>query len=477
MNQILKDFEKMKRIAYGYAKKQEWDKALKTIFFASGFMFNMNQILYDADLEKLLEDIARENVILSRKKEKKENTLLYYDSFGQAKRGLTQIYLKGLSKLGFHILYVTFQIYDRVKQDVLPYVKEEDMYFVSNDTPLNQMKELVEIVEESGAERIFMYLMPDDVVAVGAFSLFAGQIKRYQINLTDHAFWLGKNISDVVMNFRKFGTKVCSQYRGIEKGKNVYLPYYPGNVSTEYLGLDFVDNSKPFMFSGGNLYKTHSKDGIFYKLIRQMLEAYDVNFAYFGDGDAKEMMRLCKEYPGRIIFSRERTDFFEVLKRSTVYLSTYPYNGGLMTQYALLAKKVPVTLCCDGIEPELTINHENTFWNLNSVEEVLEEIGRLLKDADYRRKQESRLEEFIIDEEQFAIELASILKENVCLRDVEDQKVDMNGFVEHPRWYYQGLRYNRLFFRRDGFFFLHFFPVRYMTGAVGRILERIYNGK
>ena len=51
-----------------------------------------------------------------------------------------------------------------------------------------------------------------------------------------------------------------------------------------------------------------------------------------------------------------------------------------MTQYALLAGKIPVTLHYKGIDQELSIHDEQSFWNFDSFEECVDEIGRLLKE-------------------------------------------------------------------------------------------------
>lgn len=460
-----------------YYQNNELEKAIRMIFLASGYMFNMNQVLYDEELENLLARIAAEHLKLIQIHTTKQNVILYYDSFGQMQRGMTQIYIKALCRLGYCVKYVTFEKYQSVKNDVHSYIKEEDIFFIHENTCLGQMQELLNYIYSVKPGKIFMHLMPDDVIAVGAFSCIDREIQKYQINLTDHAFWLGKNVSDVIINFRSFGAKVCRDYRGIGEEKNVYLPYYPVGISLPYLGLDFSDNTKKIIFSGGNLYKTQSPDGIYYRLVSRLLETYDINFAYFGAGDARQIRHLCKKFPGRIIFSRERADFFEVMKKSSFYLSTYPYNGGLMTQYALLANKIPLTLQCHGIEPELSVNHEKVFWNYDTVEAVLEEAGKLLNDEIYRQKQEEKLHKFLINEDTFTEELQNIITYGISNRGIQYTTVDISGFVELPRWYYRGIYYDRLFFRRGGRFMIRYFPLKYIKGMFGRMIERVNNGK
>lgn len=464
----------MKRIAQKYCNSEKWEKAFRTIYYACGYMYNMNQILADPELEKLVEYIVQQNLPSIEPYEVDSQTVLFYDSFGKPDRGLTGIYIQALNDLGYKVQYVTpVSKYDYKNNKNIHF---DNWYIVEGKQYLDKIEYLAQLVRKTKASKIFMYLMPEDLVAVGAFGMFSNIVERYQINLTDHAFWLGTNISDIVINFREFGAKVCEQYRGIQRRKNVYLPYYPKILCTENKKLERSVKNRPYIFSGGDLYKTQSKDKKFYKIVENILREVDVNFVYFGKGNARSIRKLQKHFPDRIFFERERTDFFDVLKESILYLSTYPYNGGLMTQYALLANKIPVTLNASGIEAELTINHKDTFWNYSSEQACLEEIVNIVSNKDYRMKKETQLKKFIIDKEQFADELKYIIDYKESMRKVNYKAVCIEGFQSQPLWYYSGIRYNRLFFRKNGMFFLKHFPIRFLLGMFGRINEKYETG-
>ena len=82
---------------------------------------------------------------------------------------------------------------------------------------------------------------------------------------------------------------------------------YPEINETTFKGYPFVDgDNRKFIFSGGSLYKTFSENDYYYKIIDYIMN----------------------KYPNRVYYTHERPDFYEIIKRSYFYLSTYPVCGG-----------------------------------------------------------------------------------------------------------------------------------------------------
>lgn len=466
-------FNKLKRIAHKYYQKGKWEKSLHTIFAASGFMYTLNTVQTDADLEELLSKIAMKILPKLPVAETIPKTVIYYDSFGNITRGLNYIYLEALLSLGYHVKYVTFEGNRNLfLSNAIDKMGLIDVFWIHGNSYQEQMTSLLTYVCSSHAENVFLCLKPDDVVAVGVFSYLPGCIKRYMINLTDHAFWLGRSISDCVINFREFGCQVCAQKRGFSDNSIAYIPYYPHEIITEFQGFSFKDNSLPLIFSGGALYKTESDDNKYYLLLESILNNHNVNFIYCGNGDDRKIRKIQAKYPGRFIYEAERYDFYEIMKRCTLYLSTYPYNGGLMTQYALLAGKIPITLSCPGIEPELTVNHFNSFWNFTTFETCLEEIDKLLKNKEYRHQKEQLLSAFLLTKDQFSLELNHLLISGESFRSYKHEEAIFDGFQRLPVEYYVGTKYCRLFFRRGGFHLFRYFPAKYLVGLCTVVTEK-----
>lgn len=475
---IIDDYEHMKKIAFDYYNKGNLEKALQTVFFASGFMYTMNQIQYDELLDNLLIDIADKLVSKSKQLSSIEKNVIFYDGFGYIHRGLAKAYLDALFSLGYKVKYVTFGCAKEDQVYVSSLFGKDSIVIIEKQTWSEKIVTLSEVINKSRAEKVFIYMNPDDVVGASVFSVYRNELQRYLINLTDHAYWLGRNSFDVVINFREFGGKVCASKRAINAKSIVYLPYYPIDINRKYQGLHFENPENDLVFSGGALYKTMSDDNMYYRMVERLLEKYPkVNFAYFGKGDTKKLYTLAKRFPGRVVYSTERDDFLEVMKRSTFYLSTYPYNGGLMTQYALLAKKVPLTLISPNIERELTINDKDSYWNFTSVDELLDEADKLLNDLPYRNHREINLKNFMIDSRQFTNELGYILENGDSIRKIHYDDFAFGGFVDYPIETYRGIQYCRLFFRKNGRFMFRYFPIRYLCGGLGMIIEKIWREK
>lgn len=470
--EVMADYNRMKQLARKCYSHGRWERALRIIFIASGFMYTMNQIQCDTEMEDLVIGIAASQMPKVEMNKNDKCTVMYYDGLGSADRGLTRIYLEALVNLGYTVKYITFQALDG-SGGVSSLIEEQNISYIKGNTLMEQMYSLRGHIESSGASAAFLNMNPDDVVAVGAFSLVNGQIKRYLINITDHAFWIGSRISDVVINFREFGYKVCRSKRNISEEKLVFLPYYPAIQDASYKGLSFNTSEYKFFLSGGALYKTFSKDNKYYLLVDTILSTYkNLVFIYLGNGDAGKILRLAEKYPGRVFYERERTDFFEILKKSLFYLSTYPYNGGLMTQYALLAERIPVTLVCQDIEQELSIRDQNAFWKYATIADCVAEIGRLLSDSFYRESREKMLHSFLITEEEFTDELDYIINHGKSKRSVGNSHIFFCGFMRQPLENCTGLKYYRLFYRKKGLFLIKVFPIKYGLGLIEMFREK-----
>lgn len=467
---VLQDYAKFKRLILKLVKQQQYEKALKTIYFASGFMYTMNQLFVDEELEKIITDIAAHEIPQNAVGNTISRNIICYDGFGNLKRGLLRIYVEALQKMGYTVQYITFDCHKTNREEFYSVLKQEHVYFVQGSRYLEQIHSLYSIIGSCEADKAFLCMNPDDVVGIAAFSRYEGIIRRYLLNITDHAFWLGKNICDKVINFREFGGKFCICCRKIPSDKMAYIPYYP---FLEARNKNVSEKKYRFLFSGGNMYKTQSRDKKYYELVDRILSTFDVHFIYMGNGISRDFHKLKKKHPAQVSVFRESKDFFHILKKSVFYLSTYPYNGGLMTQYALAAKKIPITLSCPGIEKELTINHERVYWNYNTIEDCIKQIRRLISEESYRKEQEEKLKEFLLTPEMFLNELQFFLTNEESIRKIRNGFWEYEGFMQMPLECYRGMKYARLFYRKNGFYLCTTFPVKYIIGLVYMLGEKI----
>ena len=102
---------------------------------------------------------------------------------------------------------------------------------------------------------------------------------------------------------------------------------------------------RPILFSGGSLYKTFDDKGTYYEMVEQIMQRHDkLLFVYAGNGDRSGLKILQKKFPRRVYPIDERKDLYAVMRQCTLYLNTYLMIGGLMTQYAEIAGRLPLTL-------------------------------------------------------------------------------------------------------------------------------------
>ncbi|MCR5012957.1 MAG: hypothetical protein K6A72_11465, partial [Lachnospiraceae bacterium] len=266
------------------------ERALAALSVCGELLYESNQSYTDDRLESYMEDLSAltDDKRLSGIKSK-EKTVLFYDGFGTDTRGLALIYLKALIGLGYKIIYVS-PLHSKDGQPVI------DSLLAGTDTVkeyvdlrhqyLKQQISLQEIILKYEPASAFYYSLPNDIAGLLCFMQLKGIVKRYLINLTDHAFWLGTNAADRYIEFRGYGKSVSVHHRNIVVDKLVDLPFYPCiNKEVEFKGFDFDAVGKKILFSGGALYKTIDENSTYYRLIKRLLdENNDLLFLYAGNG-------------------------------------------------------------------------------------------------------------------------------------------------------------------------------------------------
>ena len=180
---------------------------------------------------------------------------MFYDGFGFDNRGLAQIYLEALAKTNY-IIYVTNSRSKNSIQNITKIVTQSgELIFLDEKSYLQKMVDLKKIVDVFCPSKMFLYTTPDDVVGIGVFNYYDKKILRYQINLTDHAFWLGVNAFDYCLEFRNYGASISCLYRHIDINKIRVLPFYPKinyNVNFQGFPFSFDKDKQKLIFSSGS---------------------------------------------------------------------------------------------------------------------------------------------------------------------------------------------------------------------------------
>lgn len=433
LRSIEKKIQRMKVEARKQIARGNINDALQLIACVASVYYAYNDCYTDDDLEDMLVEIAK-CIKADDAGNSDTHIVLFYDGFGLENRGLSYIYVKALQELGYHIIYVTNAQNERKLIKTREVVTQSDgcFYFIEDKmTSLKTTNRILEVIKEVKPGKAFFYAMPNDSFAAVAFMAMPECIHRYQINLTDHAFWLGIHVFDKCLEFRNYGASISAQYRGVEIDQLIIQPFYPSSdYKGDFQGFPFDRKEDDFViFSGGALYKTIDKEGTYYGLVDHILEKYsNVRFWYAGSGESDEMDKLLRKYPERIFHTAERIDLVQILMHSDLYLSTYPLSGGLMTQYAASVGCFPLTIWGGQHNEGVLLDRSEYDLYVETAEELLAEFDRLYTDKEYRFKRGNDVKKCVLTETQFVQNLGIILEEGVSAFSVSLKTINTADF-------------------------------------------------
>lgn len=478
---IVRYIDKLKLIAREAFGAKNYEKSLAAISACANILYYYNQYYVDFDLEKILLDIANET-ITKIDQICDDNTILFYDGFGLDNRGIASNITLGIVKNDYKLIYVT-QKYSIDKQ---PLLKEQlngyDVEYCYIDTIkgyANSAKQIYEIVCKYKPKFSFLYTYPSDVSGIVAFNAIKGLSTRLQVDLTDHAFWLGINAFDYISSGREYSASIQIFYRNIDIKKLVYidlaaLPIIP---KVKYKGLPFDENSH-FVFSGGALYKTFGdKNNTFYRMVDYILSRHkEIIYYYIGDGDTTELNKLKIEFPNRVFYSRERKDFFEVCKRCLFLLNTYPMFGGMMMRYAALAGKLPLTLKHNNESQGILFEQEKRRIEYESLSQMLKDIDRIIEDVKYRKEREKKLVGSVFNERQFVNNIKAIIETCKSLIDYDFNTIEKIDTKQFRNEYLNRFEYNIILSsltRRRNYVLALDFPMEFLLGSLYKFIKSL----
>lgn len=466
---------KAKKIIEKEFEKQNYENALKGIEICAATLYLSNIKYMDSFLEEMIKKISSK-IVINNTTATDNNVVLFYDGFGLSNRGLAEIYLKSLCKIK-KIIYVTYKKNESNISPFLAYISKSggNVSFISSKTKIDSINDLNKVIRQYNPKFVFYYSTPDDVVGTTVLNAYKGSLTRYQINLTDHAFWLGAKAIDYCLEFREYGASVSSKFRNINVDNMIMLPYYPIINDKKFTGYPFLYNENTkFVFSGGSLYKTFSKDNKYYKIIEYLLTNYpDVIFWYAGEGDKTNIDLISKKYPGRVYYTHEREDFFEIIKQCYFYLSTYPVCGGLMFQYVAKAGKIPLTLRYDAITDDFLLNQKNLGIQFDNYSELIAELDKIMNDETYVKTKGAEVYNSVIDEEHFDEAIEDLLLNNKTCFQFDVKDIDTDSFRKE---YISNFNYSKVWniiAKPRYMFLIKYFPKEYFTGIIYKIIKKI----
>ena len=433
-------YTKIRNQAIYKSKLGDFNGAINLFEILAKCAYNLNLFYSDDIIENELlfigQKLVKRNKTFSNTNTQ-ERKIIFFDSFGWDNRGLTQQYIRSFIKNNYNFLYILDQFKLKDSRDILQELNTYpncQIFILENDIPTEKIKKLTKISEEYETTEVFLHLSPWALSAIIVWNL-CKDVTRFQINLTDHAFWLGKNAFDYCIEFRNYGFNISAKYRQIPRNKLIKLQYYPIiKEINSFKGFPVDTNGKTIIVSGGTFYKVFGDQDKYFKLIKKIQrQNKNVIVLFPGGGDEITFKRKLIKYKleKTIILIGNRDDISEVIRRADIYLSTYPIMGGLMGQFAIRSG-IPIIgysnpeIISNEIE-SLTINNKNIQLTFFDEKSFLKEINQMISSQEYRKKKASLLSNLVISENQFNVGIKKILN-NDFNQNFEDLTININAF-------------------------------------------------
>jgi hypothetical protein len=399
-------------------KKRKFNDALDLFALAATIAYTYNFVpeLSDVTIEEALQTIATANFEHFEVKGL-ENVVVLYDYFGLDNRGLTQQYLRALIQSKKRIIYILAhsnpKFYESDIYHELENYPDKEIYLIAEESYLGKVQEVISVLQKERPSKALMHLAPWDVCAFMIFYLSKG-IVRYQINLTDHAYWLGVNITDINLDFRSYGANLSATKRKIGKDKIKVHPYYPILNQHDFEGWPVPAEQKKVILAGGSMYKILGEDLAFLHLIRSVL-VKDKNLLFFfaGSGNAKPVNEFIKEHglSDQFFLIGNRKDLTALLDHVDYFFTTFPLTGGLMTQIAAACAKPVFSFSY----PEYKFNNLDDLFYKNvdiitypTIEAFVEGFFKVYEDKSFLKEYGSKLQSGLISTEEFGRSLQEI---------------------------------------------------------------------
>ena len=402
-------FDKFKQKAQRCFERRQYDDCLKFLKVACHTAYTFYIGFTDTEIESLLQGMSEK--ISKKKHVGGAARCVFYDTFSQDSQGLTMQYVDAIIDAGWEMLYVTeFGLEDprsvRLKQTLGDYSKAKVITVPSDKKGMAKVQFIYDTIMDFAPNKLFMHIHPRAVEAVTAFYALPKEITRYQINLTDHAYWVGQGCMDYVFEFRDYGASLSVSRRGFSQSHVLLLPYYPMMKKTEFHGFPNEAEGKVKIFSGASYYKIIDENDTFFKLNKFILDANPNAVTLFaGGGDMDLLNGLIEKYglQGRFIPIGQRNDIFECYKHADIYLNSYPLFGGLMGQMAAHAA-LPILSFAKkgaGVIEEVVCQKQKEQITFYDVDAFVSEATRLINDAGYRKQRGQAMKSCVISVEEF----------------------------------------------------------------------------
>ncbi len=292
-------------------------------------------------------------------------------------------------------------------------------------------------IKEISAKHIVLFIDPDDIItltALGKFVNSKGSDKPivYFFNHADHAFWLGINVTDVLINFRTISIDFSKKTRGFKKIQ-VVIPLKKKEFDTD-IKVELPQNSsKTLSLTIGSAWKIMPDERWNYfkvleKILNENPDHGHILVSKLGGTLLKKAQSLLKKFPRRFYLIDGIPNPSELYKKADFIIETFPVSGGTVRVDTISLGK-PI-ICIENSKCHLFSSTDDIPKDYPLVaakdEDVVFFASRLISNPGFREEIGLKLLEFYRTRKSFSCRTLEKLFENQIPTIADKMSFDLN---------------------------------------------------
>jgi len=226
---IMQDFkntyEKLKKEIFSLYKNGKIEESLNFTVVASTFAWRYHfGYWYDDDLEMLIKKIGshllEKTINIHENIQLDSNSILFFTTFLTNLGGHTEamkLWIDCLSDSFENVYVVSTEVYSKTSIEFSEADINKKVKYIRllGKKYSDKIKKLANFLVKVKPNYVVLFIDPNDVVSLSALSYLKSKLdfKVIFFNHSDHTFWLGKNLIDVLVEFRAYSAVVSRVLR------------------------------------------------------------------------------------------------------------------------------------------------------------------------------------------------------------------------------------------------------------------------
>lgn len=405
----LGNYTYLKSKAIAAFREGKFEQALDYAYVAATYAWNIHfGIWYDEELEHLLSKIGeyiqkekcrfKYNMNKNRRMQKDVKNIAYVVSFLSEVGGHSEVLRQWISILSDLVdnqyLYITNVSNLPTRYSYLDDFGNRGIIVKQlsyNDSYIDRIKELINYFESDLPDLTILFINPNDVIAVTALLSIPNRPYVIYFNHADHVFWLGRNIIDLLVEWRSESVKYSVKFRKIGKSCIVPLTTNIKPQKTPKIFYGIPENST-LSISIGSFYKVlGDPEWDYFKTIEELLEKFPNHYHLFVTNPPPQDV-LEKYLPTdpdirrRFIIDGPLPHLESVYGAADFLIETFPCVGGMVRVEAMACglpivairnKKFSLLSETDALPPTYP-------FTASTEKEVVEYSSKFIEDSELR---------------------------------------------------------------------------------------------